>query len=219
MVIVLIRSIILYIAVLISLRVMGKGEIAEMNAFDLVITLLLAEVAAIPMENNNIPILYGIASITGLVFMQTFISYFALKSRRLSSFLSGKPAILINKGKIDYKVLKKERITIDEIFEQLRVQGFFNIEDVQYAILETDGNLSVIPSPTNDSNSSKEFKHLPISLIIDGQIINNSLKSVYKDKDWLFDILKSNNINNYKDVLVCILDEDDNIFIQRKDSN
>ncbi|MBO3443982.1 DUF421 domain-containing protein [Clostridium sp. CCUG 7971] len=219
MVIVLIRSIILYIAVLISLRVMGKGEIAEMNAFDLVITFLLAEVASIPMENNNIPIIYGIASITGLVFMQTFISYFALKSRRLSSFLSGKPAILINKGKIDYKVLKKERITIDEIFEQLRVQGFFSIKDVQYAILETDGNLSVIPSPNHDSNSSKEFKHLPISLIIDGQIINNSLKSVYKDKEWLFDILKSNNIDNYKDVLVCILDENDNIFIQRKDIN
>lgn len=219
MVIVLIRSIILYIAVLISLRVMGKGEIAEMNAFDLVITFLLAEVASIPMENNNIPIIYGIASITGLVFMQTFISYFALKSRRLSSFLSGKPAILINKGKIDYKVLKKERITIDEIFEQLRVQGFFTIKDVQYAILETDGNLSVIPAPNFDNSSCKEFKHLPISLIIDGQIINNSLKSVYKDKEWLFDILKSNNIDNYKDVLICILDEDDNIFIQRKDVN
>lgn len=219
MVVVLIRSIILYIAVLIALRVMGKGEIAEMNAFDLVITLLLAEVAAIPMENNNIPILYGIASITGLVLMQTFISYFALKSRRLSSFLSGKPAILINKGKIDYKVLKKERITIDEIFEQLRIQSFFSLKDVQYAILETDGNLSVIPSSNHDSNSSKEFKHLPVSLIIDGQIINNSLKSVYKDKEWLFDILKSNNINSYRDVLVCILDEDDNIFIQRKDVN
>lgn len=219
MVVVFIRSIILYIAVLISLRVMGKGEIAEMNAFDLVITLLIAEVAAIPMENNNIPILYGIASITGLVFMQTFISYFALKSRRLSSFLSGKPAILINKGKIDYKVLKKERITIDEIFEQLRIQGFFSIKDVQYAILETDGNLSVIPSSNYDSGSCKEFKHLPISLIIDGKIINNSLKSVYKDKNWLFNIIKSNNIDNYKDVLVCILDEDDNIFIQRKDSN
>lgn len=219
MVVVLIRSIILYIAVLISLRVMGKGEIAEMNSFDLVITLLLAEVAAIPMENNNIPILYGIASITGLVFMQTFISFFALKSRRLSSFLSGKPAILINKGRIDYKVLKKERVTIDEIFEQLRVQGFFNIRDVQYAILETDGNLSVIPSSDYNSDSCKEFKHLPISLIIDGEIINNSLKSVYKDRNWLFDVLKHHNIDNYKDVLVCILDENDNIFIQRKDSN
>ncbi|MEG1311534.1 MAG: DUF421 domain-containing protein [Romboutsia sp.] len=219
MIIVLIRSIILYISVLIALRVMGKGEIAEMNSFDLVITFLLAEVASIPMENNNIPILYGISSITGLVFMQTLISYLCLKSRKLSSFLSGKPSILINKGEIDYKSLKKERITIDEIFEQLRVQGFFNIKDVQYAILETDGNLSVVPSPKYESSSSRSFKHLPISLIIDGKIITNSLKSINKDRNWLLDILKSNTINNPKDVLVCILDESDKIFIQRKDSN
>lgn len=216
MITVLIRSIILYIAILISLRIMGKGEIAEMNSFDLVITFLLAEVASIPMENNNVPILYGIASITGLVLMQTVISYFALKSRKVSSLLSGKPSILINKGKIDYKELKKERISIDEIFEQLRIQGYFNIKDVQYAILETDGNLSVVPSSSYEDNQFKDFKHLPISLIIDGQIIKDSLKSIKKDKQWLLNLLDSYNITNHKDVLVCILDEDDEIFIQKK---
>ncbi len=216
MITVLIRSIILYIAILISLRIMGKGEIAEMNSFDLVITFLLAEVASIPMENNNVPILYGIASITGLVLMQTVISYFALKSRKVSSLLSGKPSILINKGKIDYKELKKERISIDEIFEQLRIQGYFNIKDVQYAILETDGNLSVVPSSSYEDNQFKDFKHLPISLIIDGQIIKDSLKSIKKDKQWLLNLLASYNITNHKDVLVCILDEDDEIFIQKK---
>ena len=216
MITVLIRSIILYIAILISLRIMGKGEIAEMNSFDLVITFLLAEVASIPMENNNVPILYGIASITGLVLMQTVISYFALKSRKVSSLLSGKPSILINKGKIDYKELKKERISIDEIFEQLRIQGYFNIKDVQYAILETDGNLSVVPSGSYEDNQFKDFKHLPISLIIDGQIIKDSLKSIKKDKQWLLNLLASYNITNHKDVLVCILDEDDEIFIQKK---
>ena len=196
MITVLIRSIILYIAILISLRIMGKGEIAEMNSFDLVITFLLAEVASIPMENNNnVPILYGIASITGLVLMQTVISYFALKSRKVSSLLSGKPSILINKGKIDYKELKKERISIDEIFEQLRIQGYFNIKDVQYAILETDGNLSVVPSSSYEDNQFKDFKHLPISLIIDGQIIKDSLKSIKKDKQWLLNLLDSYKYN------------------------
>lgn len=216
MITVLIRSIILYIALLISLRVMGKGEIAEMNSFDLVITFLLAEVASIPMENNNIPILYGIASITALTFMQTFISYFALKNKKMRNLLSGKPSILINKGKIDYEQLKKERISIYEIFEQLRIQGYFNLKDVQYAILETSGDLSIVPSPSYEDNQFKNFKHLPVSLIIDGQIINNSLKSVKKDKKWLLNKLISYNINNYKDVLVCILDEDDKIFIQKK---
>ena len=99
MLVVFIRSIILYIAVLISLRVMGKGEIAEMNCFDLVITLLIAEVASTPMENNDIPIIYGIASLIGLVFMQTLISVLSLKFKSIGTIVSGKPSILINKGK------------------------------------------------------------------------------------------------------------------------
>ncbi len=115
MLVVFIRSIILYVAVLISLRIMGKGEIAEMNCFDLVITLLIAEVASTPMENNDIPMIYGIAALTGLVFMQTLISILGIKARLVSRIVSGKPSILINKGKIDYNILKKEKITIDEL--------------------------------------------------------------------------------------------------------
>lgn len=217
MIIVLIRSIILYLAVLIALRVMGKGEIAEMNSYDLVITLLIAEVASLPMENNNLPILYGLASITGLVLMQTLISFLALKSRGFAIFLNGKPSILINKGKIDYKELKKERISIDELLEQLRVEGFFHIKDVQYAILETDGNLSILPSPTYNDTPSSEFKHLPIALILDGKIINQSLSTIDKDKSWLVSILKKHNIDDIKDVLICVLDENDKIFIQKKE--
>lgn len=219
MLVVLIRSIILYIAVLISLRVMGKGEIAEMNSYDLVITLLIADVVSMPMENNNIPMINGIASLTGLVLMQTIISYLSLKSRKFNSFLCGKPSILINKGKIDQKELKKERISIDELLEQLRVQGFFNLKEVQYAILETDGNLSVVPSASHSDSPSVTFKHLPISLIIDGRIIHKSLESINKNEDWLLNILKSKHINNYKDVLICILDEYDEIFIQKKNPN
>ena len=109
MLVVFIRSIILYIAVLISLRIMGKGEIAEMNCFDLVITLLIAEVASTPMENNDIPMIYGIAALTGLVFMQTLISILGIKARLVSRIVSGKPSILINKGKIDYNILKKRK--------------------------------------------------------------------------------------------------------------
>ena len=217
MLIVLVRSIVLYIAVLIALRVMGKGEIAEMNCFDLVITFLLAEVASIPMENINIPMLYGIASITGLVLMQSLISYLSLKNRRLAKFFTGKPAILINKGKIDYKELKKERISIDELVEQLRISGYFNLKDVQYAILESDGSLSVLPFPSYKSPPTTVFEHIPISLILDGVIIKDSLKSLNKDVDWLMGILKSHHIENVKDVLICLLDENDKIYIQKKE--
>lgn len=216
MLVVFIRSIILYVAVLISLRIMGKGEIAEMNCFDLVITLLIAEVASTPMENNDIPILHGIAALTGLVFMQTLISILGLKVRFMSRIVSGTPTILINKGKIDYKALKKEKITITELLEQLRVQGYFNVKYVQYALLETDGNLSVVPTTTYNSTPTKEYHHLPVSLIQDGQIIKGNLKLINKDENWLFGVLKSNNIDNVKDVLVCVLDEYDKIFVQKK---
>ena len=216
MLVVFIRSIILYVAVLISLRVMGKGEIAEMNCFDLVITLLIAEVASTPMENNDIPLLNGIAALIGLVFMQTIISVISIKCRPISRFVSGKPSILINKGKIDYKILKKEKITIDELLEQLRVQGYFNIKYVQYALLETDGNLSVVPTTNYNSTPSVEYKHMPISLIQDGKIIKDSLKSIQEDETWLNNILKSHHIDNIKDVLLCVLDEYDKIFIQKK---
>ena len=216
MLVVFIRSIILYVTVLISLRVMGKGEIAEMNCFDLVITLLIAEVASTPMENNDIPLLYGIASLIGLVFIQTVISVISLKFRSISRFVSGKPSILINKGKIDYKILKKEKITIDELLEQLRIQGYFNIKYVQYALLETDGNLSVVPTTNYNSTPSVEYKHMPISLIQDGKIIKESLKSIQEDETWLNNILKSHHIDNIKDVLLCVLDEYDKIFIQKK---
>ena len=209
MLVVLVRSILLYIAVLISLRVMGKGEIAEMNSYDLVITLLIADVVSMPMENNNIPLINGIASLTGLVLIQALVSYLSIKSRRFNSILSGKPSILINNGKI-------ERISIDELLEQLRVEGYFNLKDVQYAILETDGNLSIVPATTYNTTPSVTFNHLPISLIIDGRIIKGSLKSINKDENWLKGILKSYHINNTKDVLICILDEYDKVFIQRK---
>lgn len=216
MIVVLIRSILLYIVVLLALRFMGKGEIAEMNSFDLVITLLIAEVAAIPMENNNIPIINGIAAVTGLVVMQIVISSLALKSRTIRVLLSGKPSIIIDKCEINYKELKKERITIDELLEQLRILGYFKISDVKYAILETDGSLSVLPSSSYNSTPHREFNHLPLSLILDGRVIKHNIELINKDMNWLLKVLKSNDIKNIKDVLICVLDENDEVFIQQK---
>lgn len=216
MIVVFIRSIILYTAVLISMRIMGKGEIAEMNCFDLVITLLIAEVASLPMENNDIPMINGIAALTGLVAMQTIVSFLSLKFRSISTILSGKPSILINKGQIDYKELKKERVSINELLEQLRIQGYFNIKYIQYAILETDGSLSIVPTSNYNSTPPREYNRIPTPLILDGKIIKENLKKVKKDESWLMGVLRSYNINKTKDVLICILDEYDKIVLQRK---
>lgn len=216
MIVVLIRSIVLYMAVLISLRIMGKGEIAEMNSFDLVITLLIAEVAAIPMQNNEIPIIYGIASLTGLVFMQIIISFLTLKFKSIRFLLNGNPAILIDKGRLNYKALKEERVSMDELLEQLRIQGYFNLKDVYYAILETDGNLSIVPTPSYEKVPKENFKHLPLPLILDGEIIKQNLNTINKSSDWLLSILKKHNIDSISETLICVLDEKDNFFIQKK---
>lgn len=216
MIVVFIRSIILYIAVLISMRIMGKGEIAEMNCFDLVITLLIAEVASLPMENNDIPMINGIAALTGLVAMQTIVSFLSLKFRKVAIILSGKPSILINKGIIDYRELKRERVSISELLEQLRIQGYFNIKYIQYAILETDGSLSVVPTSDYNSTPTREYNHIPLPLILDGTIVKENLKKMNKDVSWLKDILKLHKINSPKQVLVFILDEYDDIIIQLK---
>ncbi|EPZ54796.1 hypothetical protein H477_3937 [[Clostridium] sordellii ATCC 9714] len=161
-----------------------------MNSFDLVITLLIAEVAAIPMQNNEIPIVYGIASITGLVFMQIIISYLTLKFRSVRLIFNGKPAILIDKGKINYSELKAERVTMDELLEQLRIQGYFNLKDVYYAILETDGNLSIVPTPSYEKVPTKNFKRIPLPLILDGELLKTNLDLINKDKNWILSILK-----------------------------
>lgn len=220
MIVVVIRTIILYIAVLIALRVMGKGELSEMNSFELVITLMIAEVAALPMEDNRVPITYGIAAITGLMFIQMVVSYISVKSTKGREIISGKPTILIRKGKIDEKSLRKERLGIDELLEQLRLQGYFNLREVQYAILETDGDLSVVPTPSsydnNSENQSKDFKHLPVMLVLDGKILKENLKIINKDENWLLNTLKKKGIYDFKSTFVCILDENDNIYAQIK---
>jgi uncharacterized membrane protein YcaP (DUF421 family) len=219
MIVVLVRTIILYIAVLIALRVMGKGELSEMNPFELVITLMIAEVAAFPMEDNKVPITYGIAAITGLMFIQMIVSYISVKSTKGREIISGKPTILIRKGKLDEKAMRKERLGIDELLEQLRLQGYFNLREVQYAILETDGDLSVVPAPelhSEDEDQSKDFKHLPIMLVLDGKVLKENLKMINKDEHWILNELKKKGINDFKSTFICILDEDDNIYAQIK---
>lgn len=215
MLIIFFRSIILYILVLLALRVMGKGEIAEMNCFDLVVTLLIADVVSVSIENNSIPILYSFAAVTGITFLQISISFLSLKNKKVGSLLSGGPSILIEKGKINQKSLKKERITIDELLEQLRVNGFFNISDVSYAILETDGQLSILPNPSYNDIPKKEYKHLPISLILDGVIMKENLSMVNKNMHWLNGVLNAHHIKSVDEVLLLVLDGYDKVFIQK----
>lgn len=160
MLIVFLRSIVLYIIVLIVMRLMGKREIGQLQPFELAIAIMIADLAAVPMAETGIPISNGIIPILGLLVMHLIISFLNLKSMKIREILCGKPAILIYRGKIDEKVLKKERFTLNELQERLRSSNVVNLGDVEYAILETSGQVTVI------QNQIKEQQYQRILILL-----------------------------------------------------
>lgn len=222
MIIVFVRAIILYIFVLFSMRLMGKAEIAEMQPYELVITIMIAELAVLPMENIGAPLINGLVAISTLILMQVFISYMSLKSERARGFISGKPSILINKGQINEKELKKLRINLNDLVEQLRSKDYPILDDVEYAILETNGTLSVIPKPNkrnvtvNDLQLSVSHEGLPTTLIIDGHINHRNLKILNLNLEWLKKQLTIKNIKDPKEILFCYVDANQEVYIHKK---
>ncbi|WP_425449574.1 YetF domain-containing protein [Dethiothermospora halolimnae] len=222
MIVILIRTLILYIFVLISIRLMGKGELAEMQPFELVVILMIAELAVLPMENLGVPLINGFVAIATLLFIQILISLLNLKSQKLRGLICGKPSILIHNGKINEKELKKLRVNINDLAEQIRSKGYPHMDDIEYAILETNGDLSVIPkvdkSPATleDLNIKGKSNGLPVSLIIDGNILIDNLKKFSIEKQWLLSQLKTKNITDVSKVLFAYIDNNKELFVQEK---
>ena len=221
MLITFIRAIILYIIVLVVMRLMGKREIGQLQPFELAISIMIADLASIPMTELGIPISNGIIPILGLLVMHLIISVLNIKSIKAREIICGRPAILIYRGRIDEKVLQKERFTINELQERLRGDNIINISDVEYAILETNGQVTVIPKPnkrnvvTEDLNINAEYEGIPYDLVIDGKIMYDNLKTLGKDEIWLQRQLKGFK-TNVKDVLIATLDGRGQIFCQKK---
>ena len=191
MLVTFIRSIVIYIIVLIVMRLMGKREIGQMQPFELAISIMIADLASIPMTDTGVPISNGIIPIMGLLVMHLIISILNIKSSKMREFICGKPTILIYKGRIDEKKLKKERFTLNELEEKLRSNNIMNIGDVDYAILETSGDISVIPKPDKRGTTPQDFNIMPdfeginYNLIIDGKVMKENLKKIGKNYDWL----------------------------------
>ncbi len=221
MLITFVRAIILYIIVLVVMRLMGKREIGQLQPFELAISIMIADLASIPMTELGIPISNGIIPILGLLVMHLIISVLNIKSIKAREIICGRPAILIYRGRIDEKVLQKERFTINELQERLRGDNIFNISDVEYAILETNGQVTVIPKPnkrnvvTEDLNINAEYEGIPYDLVIDGKIMYDNLKTLGKDEIWLQRQLKGFK-TNVRDVLIATLDGKGQIFCQKK---
>lgn len=185
------RSIVLYIIVLIVMRLMGKREIGEMQPFELAISIMIAELASIPMTESGIPISNGIIPILGLLVMHLFISMINLKSNWAREIICGKPRILVYRGKIDEKALKKERLSINELQEKLRGNNIMNLGDVEFAILETSGEITVVQKPNKrnttpeDFGIEPEYEGIPYDLIVDGKIMTDNLQKIGKNYEWL----------------------------------
>ena len=222
MLLIFFRTIILYILVLIVMRFMGKREIGQLQPFELAISIMIADLATIPMSEPGIPITNGAIPIFGLLIMHLLISLTNMKSIKLREIICGKPSILIYHGKIDEKNMKKERFTINELEERLRGDNVFNISDVEYAILETSGQISVIQKPNKRNTTPEDFNIMPeyegiaYDLIVDGKVMKDNLKKIDKDYTWL-----NNKLIEFKmkpeETLLATLDGKGNFFCQKKE--
>ncbi len=224
MLITFIRSIILYIIVLVVMRFMGKREIGQMQPFELAIAIMIADLASIPMTETGIPISRGIIPILGLLIIHLAISAINLKSIKAREIICGKPRILIYRGRIDEKALIKERFTINELEERLRDNDVFNIGDVEYAILETSGQVTVIKKPNKrtttpeDFNINPDYEGIPYDLVVDGKVMYKNLKALGKNYQWLQKQVEKFNMKP-EDALIVTIDGKGQFFCQGKEKS
>lgn len=219
MLITFLRAIFLYIVVLIVMRLMGKREIGQMQPFELAISIMIADLAATPMAETGIPISNGIIPILGLLVMHLIISTLNIKSTKAREIICGKPSILIYRGKIDEKILRRERFTINELEERLRGNNIFNIGDVDYAILETSGQVTVIPKPEKrntvpkDFNIQPEYEGISYDLVVDGKVMYKNLKKIGKNYTWLIKQTEKFGMKP-EEALIVTIDGNNQIFCQ-----
>lgn len=221
MLITFIRSIFLYIIVLIVMRLMGKREIGQLQPFELAISIMIADLASTPMADAGIPLTNGIIPILALLVMHLVISMINIKSIKGREILCGKPSILIYRGRIDEKMLRKERFTVNELEERLRGSNVVNIGDVEYAILETSGQVTVIQKPekknvtVEDLELKSEYEGLAYDLVLDGKVMYENLKILKKDYQWLEKQVAKFGIKP-EQALIVTLDGKEQIFCQEK---
>lgn len=222
MLVLFIRTLLLYLLVVIVMRIMGKRQIGQLQPYELAVAILISDLAAVPMQNTGIPLLHGIIPILTLLIAQLIFSIAALKSVKLRAIICGKPIIFIENGKINEKNLRKEMYTLNELLEQLRIKDTANIADVEFAILETNGQLSVIPKsqkrPVNpaDLSLSTKYEGLPLDLIVDGVLVESNLQKANLDEAWLISELSKAGINSIHDVFFANLDDEGKLYIQKK---
>lgn len=218
------RTLFLYFLILALTRIMGKREIGRLQPIDLVVAIMIADAAVIAIEETRLSLLVGVVPIVTLTAAQIALSYFALKSEKAGVLICGTPSVIIEKGRIVEEEMRKLRYNLNDLLEQLRDKGIASIDDVEYAILETTGKLSIIPKPgrrpvqARDLGLEVDDVGLPASLIIDGRLHSHTLKKSGKTESWLMGELRDRGLESYNDVFFATLDETGRLFVQPKKS-
>lgn len=180
----ILKTTILYIYIMICYRLMGKKEVGKLGIIDLIVSVLIAELAAMSIEDNETSIFISLVPIAVLVIIQISLSYISLKNIKIRKLIDGSPKVIINKGKVDFNQMRKLRYSLDDLISQLREQSIKNIEEVKYAVLENNGKLSVF----TDDNT------YPMPIIVDGVIDISTIDNMKKDINWVYKLLEKNNI-------------------------
>ena len=219
-----IRTLLLYILLFGAVRLMGKRQISEMQTSELVVTLLISDIAAIPMQDTGQPLVSGILPIGVLILCEIAVSYLMIKLPRFRRIICGKPIVVINDGTLDQKALRKLRMSTEDLSEQLREKDVFSLEDVAYALVETDGKLSVVKKPDKNTVTAGMLAiavpdtGIETVVISDGEISHFSLKLIRKSPAWLEGILRGKNIQQ-QDIFLMTADTAGNFHIIRKEEN
>lgn len=202
--IIFIRTLFFYFFIFIIYRIMGKREVGQLGIIDLIVSILIAELVVISIENYDKTILYSLIPILTLTLLQITLAYFTLKKPKFRNFLDGNPSVIIKNGKVNYKEMMRQKYNLDDLLVQMREKGYRSIEEIEYAILENNGTLSVF-----SNNNSKT--PLPLPLILDSNIQEDTLKLINKDEKWVFNLLNKKNIK-LEEVFYAFY-KDKNIFI------
>lgn len=218
------RTIILYILIMLCLRLLGKRQIGELEPSELVLTLMLSDLATVPMQDFGIPLLAGVIPILTLLALSVLLSQLSLHHLRFRSLLCGTPSVLIKNGVLQQQAMRENRYTLDELLEELREQGYFKIADVKYAVLENSGQLSVLPWAKTQPPSAQQLglepedsAALPIVLINDGRVLSKNLTYCGKSAAWLEDTLRQNGFSSPAQVFLLTLEGQNQTFFIPKE--
>lgn len=223
MFVVLLRTVFLYALVIFVIRLMGKRQIGELQPYEFVITIMISDLAALPMQDTRLPLILGVIPIITLLFIKTLLSILQLKSQKARKILEGEPCILIARGKINFENLKRQQINLDELMEEIRLAGYFDLSEIEFGILENNGQMSFLTSNKNEqisknsdtqNYSSTSKPKLPVIYILDGHFNRNVLTSSDKDDEWILKELKKHKINSIKDVLIAMTDTNGRFIYQ-----